>query len=196
MSATIWDKAAQEAVSQLPSEELLVILDIRQRMRKGFWPSLYLTVFGQNHFDGYSPEDAYCFAQLHTKVATGEIAIVQIEIGCTPRRDSDIEYNNKALSNLPHPFYGGYGPDGQAGDDGVIGWNSSVKMSVYDMHTNAKTEIAIRPWSVALEVGTTAFHRTFGHVWTSGCGVARWPYGSEVLTILYNQRPFDPSSCI
>jgi|GEM_PF-5594423 len=82
---------------------------------------------------------------------------------------------------------------GLADQDGSFTWKSTVKFSVQRYDGTAKKvrkprPVSVAPRTVPLEVGYTKGSRTMLHL-SADLGLARWPYGSEAITVFVTLDP-------
>jgi hypothetical protein len=166
------------------------------------------------HHGKYTLEDAYCFITTWGLIHDKKVGIVQVYVGETPVEDRNSEKNqallDKGLSEhalcvfcSPVKFDGTHDTNnyllfdgldrsifkasfyGGAGDfDGVFEWLESICLVTGAIEDGSSETVRIKNGTAPLEVGTTNAERTLTHV-ASGEGVARWPYDSEYITLLY-----------
>jgi hypothetical protein len=80
---------------------------------------------------------------------------------------------------------------GLADSDGHLGWKGDITLSLYACNLEAAScdsrcihgKVVVGPQNVPLEVGFTEYSTTMGHLLLEG-GVARWPYGQNMITLL------------
>lgn len=116
-----------------------------------------------------------------------------VNVGATPRGDKEVGYHNTILADSPgYMFYGTfYG--GLADQDGSFTWKSNVEFNVQRYDGAAKKvrkprPVSVAPRTVPLEVGYTKGSRTMLHL-GADLGLARWPYGSEAITVFVTLDP-------
>ena len=189
MSETLYRQVMREGVDEWMAEEKYAraACAIRSQILSGTWPEQYIDVFFQKF--SRSPMDfvdVHCFAQIHYSMKIGKICSARIETGKYPSYDKDIEYNNGVLSSLFEPFYGKF-IGGTGGCDGYIGWKKPLIMSQEIQDGRGGTtglNCTIDPDKLPLEVGYTDSTTTLFHL-IEGDGLARWPYGSSEIWLLY-----------
>jgi hypothetical protein len=195
---SIHEEVLKEKVDRLTTDDpnwRLLLSDVLRRMEDGFYSPDYLDAILQNwwlhHYDIY---DAYAFAQVHTQILTGRVATALVNVDATPRGDKEVDYHNAVLADSQsHIFFGTfYG--GLADQDGSFAWKSHVEFDVhrYDGAADKVRKprpISIAPRTVPLEVGYTKGSRTMLHLGLEH-GLARWPYGSELITVFVAIDPF------
>lgn len=135
------------------------------------------------------------FLDIHAAIGAGRYAIVQVEVGVSPRQDAERNANAAALSELPEPFVAELDRQQSAADeDGTIAWSESIVVTrstgvSYAAGCTAQESLTVpttvHPFRIPLEVGTTMPSRTLLHLEEDG-GVARWAYGSTDLYVLLN----------
>jgi hypothetical protein len=126
-------------------------------------------------------EEAHCFACVWCAIAAGDIAVGTVTVGGTPYADAQVDDNLAALRRLPQLF--DVTINRSANGDGLLTWSSPMFMYRRTPNTDIKEKVRVPAGSLALEIGTTMASRTWMH-FTTGFGVARWPYGSPCVVIL------------
>jgi hypothetical protein len=158
--------------------------EVLRELRKGSWLQSYvdsLFQLGRGEMDIYA---AYCFGLIHGKVIHGEVMTAGIELGHCPHQDNEIEANNTLLRGVSRAgpfvaeFIGGAGR-GLERDDGWLAWTEPIECAQVLFGSEEKRK-KYPPRQVALEVGTTSPDSTVRHILQEG-GLARWPYGSEMI---------------
>lgn len=195
---SIHEEVLKEKVDRLTTDDpnwRLLLSDVLRRFEDGFYSQDYIDAILQNWWrHRYDIYDAYAFTQVHAQILTGKVAISLVKIGATPRGDKEVDYHNAVLADSPsHMFFGTfYG--GLADQDGSFTWKSNVEFTVqrYDGAANKVPKprpISVAPRTVPLEVGYTKGSRTMLHLGAEH-GLARWPYGSESITVFVTIDPF------
>jgi hypothetical protein len=145
-------------------------------------------------------EQVYSFMIVHDMLMSGEFGQVQISTHGTPHPDCDRNANQAGLDDLLGPFVARVDPDQNTSDfgDGLLKWNEpiQVEQSMGVCHTDTASGHSspvifvktIPPGRVPLEIGTTTASTTLGHLLRLG-GVARWPYGSDRITLFLRTKP-------
>jgi hypothetical protein len=151
------------------------------RLRSGFWDNDYVKSLFQLAYGNTDVYAAYCFAHVHAWIGIGKVLMAAIDIGLEPLADHMVEENNNLLAALPSPFFGAFWGSNHD-SDGYIKWNESVEFGQMDC-TGREIVVAIRPYSLPLEVGFTRPDTTVYHILRER-GVARWPYGSKRIHLL------------
>jgi hypothetical protein len=159
-----------------------VISDILIRLNKRFYPSDFVNAILQK-YDRWDMLDAYVFGIIWNHYRAGHILRLDIPIGKGPGRDKEIEGNNLILSRLPGMFKAEFIPQVGCGanDDGFLEWKQPVEFK----RANDLQSITLDPWHLPLEVGSTDAVTTFHHMLLN-FGVARWPYHSDKIILLYS----------
>jgi hypothetical protein len=146
------------------------------RIKTGFWSEDYVNSCFQLTHGNVDVYAAYCFAHFHSWIGIGKVLMAGIEIGCEPKKDSDVDGNHQALQSLPKPFEAAFW--GAHDDcDGYVKWTEPIEFGQTDC-TGREIVVEISPRSVPLEVGLTRPDRTIYHI-LGEHGLARWPYGSK-----------------
>jgi hypothetical protein len=122
----------------------------------------------------------------------GDVARVVLGThGNTPCADAGRAANAAALSDLPHPFTATVDQtQGNDSQDGWLEWTEpiDVEVSTGVLGGSLSPVIVVRtlpPGGVPLEIGTTTPSVTLAHLRLQR-GVARWPYGHHLITLLKN----------
>lgn len=169
---------------------------------EGRWPSDYLNAVGQIH--GLDPEDwpyeqIVAFAYVNTYINSGRAARVLVQTLDVPSSDKDREANQAALSSLLGPFTAHVDPQQNSGnDDGWLAWDEPImveqSIGKAEVGDDGDLEPITRamwapPGKIPLEIGTSKPSRTFHHLSREG-GVARWPYGQDMLHVFIETSRF------
>ena len=195
---SIHEDVLKEKVDRLTTDDpnwRLLLTDVIRRFEDGFYPQAYVDAILQNWWrSSYDIYDAYAFAQVHTQILTGKVAIILVNVGATPRGDKEVDYHNAILADSPSYMFFGTFYGGLADQDGSFTWKSNVKFNVqrYDGATKKMRKprpVSVAPRTVPLEVGYTKGSRTMLHLGEEH-GLARWPYGSESITVFVTIDPF------
>lgn len=117
-------------------------------------------------------------AAVRRAVAEGLVAIARFPVGRTPSRDRDAEANAGVLTTAL-PGCPTVAPDRGPGarNDGTWAFPGGERQ------LNDRATLRVSALCVPLEIGGTDASRTFLHLAEDGC-VARWPYGSDEVTLL------------
>lgn len=154
------------------------------KMNQGFYPKEDVDFVVQKWigrgraFDIY---DAYFFSQFHTLKEMGYLVGFYVETIGEASKDSNINYNDWIMKNLPSPFFGEfYG--GLADQDGSLGWGKPIIANNVISNSEFRTgeiqrEIPARQM-IPLEVGYTKSYTTWLHLMGERC-LARFPYGYD-----------------
>lgn len=123
----------------------------------------------------------YCLMKIYTR---GSLTITQFPIPGMPVKDRDRLQNQEILNSLPGGISANVTVDQRGAEaDGFIQWSTPIQGLIEASTDDRKEEVAIAPRNVPLEIGYTDASTTCFHLIRSG-GVARWPYGHNVLVIL------------
>lgn len=176
-----FQRSAEDAFLDNPDVALTSIEYLRG-MRGGKWSPGYIDLLMQlpDIVGGYSLYDAYAFAQFHTMIQTGKLAVCKVDVGVTPSMDTDIAVNNARLSAINSAFKAEFW-SGKRGADGSLSWGEPITVNVYG---RTKQSAELPPGRLPLEIGYTSARTTFQHI-RLHAGVARWPYDATVITILW-----------
>ena len=151
------------------------------KMESGFFQDI--DFFGQTPSGGFTLEDAMVFADLWTWFCTGEILHAKIQVGQEPYADRQAKSNNQILAQLPSPFVAKF-VGGPGDSDGWLAWTEPIEVGVIRPDDGVEVRLTLGPRQVPLEVGYTRFCTTKLHLFSSR-GLARWPYGSEWICLLW-----------
>lgn len=181
------ERIMKKRIQENPAWEVILLKTLR-RMETGYWSDQYVNSIGQKHHKGITLLDAWAFLEVHADLHTGKLALLYIPLGETPYPDRAVTQNQSCLDGLPLPFSAQFIPQsgGSADDDGVFKWSRPIRMIQHPLSPDRRACIA-KPRTVPLEVGTTEFTKTLLHARTTG--VARWPYDSDNITLLYRCIP-------
>ncbi len=184
---TVWEDALESAVNdQMTNPEFCTTYcKVLLEMRTGKFDKREMECVSQKFISKYDIYDAYAFAQIHSMIWSGELVIVEVELGTGPYSDKSIEYNNGVMKKLMKPF-SGYFVGGTKDQDGSVKWSEPVfgtEFFLDDDDNEHRRLVSIPPGSVPLEVGYTSAARTFGHL-NLERGIARWPYGYDEMLIM------------
>lgn len=187
MGSTAVDQAIEEVVSRKLEDPAWaqILTDTLRKMNSGFWDRAYLNVFLQKHRFKYDLYDAYAVANLHAMINTGRIARIIIDIAEQPIADRHIDEMNAILQNHMSPPFAALFSGGNYDGDGNIEWTDEVVAQVSkvnDDHT-AHFYVRVPPRKISLEVGSTTGAKTLWQI-QSERGLARWPYGSNEITVM------------
>lgn len=192
-----FEHASRAAFQEAMQDPTLVAItaDYAAKMNRRVWSYEYLSIFTQNSVQSkvYHVEDAYFFMQLHADLYQRKLALASIYIGEAPYFDRENADNNQALSRLWYPFAADFVAQVGSGanDDGTFEWREPIVMQVVsEDKTGLYDEVLVRPNTISLEVGRTSGWRTLLHVRQHGA-VARWPYGSKSIYVLYRIEQAD-----
>lgn len=133
--------------------------------------------------------DAFYYATIKARVLQGEIAYFKLQIGFMPECDEEKEENQRNISKGLMRYSRFYPSRGQfkavvnpekgreARKDGTLEMVSPIIVKYKGRF------IKLLEKEIPLEIGTTDAITTYLHLHEEG-SVARWPYGSESITIL------------
>lgn len=186
--STIARQAAKSHVAEIMRDPswALVLGKYQLDMNLGVYPQGYVDCVVQK-WDALSYDlvDAWCFANVHTWVQTGQLAVFSILAGAYPPRDNEHQTMTSALKALPYPFSGQFW-GGTQDEDGLIGWSRPVLASYTLKSQNYRGFVIVPPCNgCPLEVGTTSAEKTHQQLNPGGSRLmlARWPYNSEYIYV-------------
>lgn len=169
-----------------------LLYSIKSKIHKGFFKQEYLDIIFQldNRFGMLKIEDVYYFSKIHADLLLGKIVKMEFEINETPFPNKEIEENNRALKNLPDFVEAEFSPTCGAtyNDDGYLQINKPIifeQTLINEKKDAYKKIIKLENIVFPLEVGTTKAETTFSHLYVDGRSLARWPYDSKNVTLLY-----------
>ncbi|MCL3994862.1 hypothetical protein [Streptomyces lavenduligriseus] len=167
----------------------------RMHLRDGKLDGRLVAVVGQqDRMNIWPAEQAAAYLRVHAGLMSGEFARVEIAVGAHPSADAERRKNGQKLAVLPQPFHAAVDQDQNFADaDGQFWWSTPIKVeksvgvSYYDHNSRypVLTSELVSEGAVPLEVGVTKASRTLLHLMHGG-GVARWPYGTDTVTLLIN----------
>jgi hypothetical protein len=182
------------------------LAETSERLRRRTFPVDYVSVIGQpDPRAGWPMEQVAAFLKVHASINLGAFVRVDIDMLEAPASDAHRAANARVLSEIPPPFTvdldmdQNCSPDG----DGVLRWTDTIHAQRSDgigvVDDDGLTRPRFEPYEVGaaaggvpLEVGSTKASVTLWHLARSR-GVARWPYGSTVLTVLLDTTRHHPS---
>jgi hypothetical protein len=180
---TVWERENRIQVNEKMKDEqwLLLLTKTALQLNNGEYPQPYLDALFQKWRGAYTIYDALPFLMAHSKIRNGEVAIYQVPIGSTPKRDSDIEGNTEILKTLPFPFEGRFW-GGNQDEDGFIITSSPVNATVLDNETKEQLWCIVPPGRTPLEVGYMNAYK-LPLYFVAQNGLARWPYYQDRITV-------------
>ena len=173
---------------------------------RGRWSRDYVDMLGQHHVHSsvatWPLDQIWSFGWLHTAIETGRVGFIRVRTGGTPHSDKMRKINADMLAILPEPFEGEVDmAQNGAPCDGSFRWTRPIKVETSTERTKITPDggirtitapVAIKPGELPLEIGDTFPSRTILHLAEEG-GVARWPYGTDWISILVDMtRRFAP----
>lgn len=174
------------------------IADQRAAFRRGDYNEEYTAAIGQTQrAPAYWPaEQMAAYQRTHIGLMSGEFVHVPIIVGAEPGSDVDREGNAAKLEGLHEAFRARLDMvQNGAEADGRFWWPDPIRASrstglglVQDCGTNPVYMPQLVPSAcVPLEVGYSMPSCTLLHLWRDS-GVARWPYESNLVHLLFNAR--------
>jgi hypothetical protein len=159
--------------------------------KKPYEPALVDAIFQKWDRWPITFTDAYAFILVYADIMRGRTRIARISLGETPGNDRATEENNAKLEQLSPQFYANF-QGGNDDHDGNFGWYDHIHLGGSIVKTKQLVPgpiITVGPRLVPLEVGYQSAAKTM--VMLKSGGVARWPYHSSDIWVLY--RPNMPS---
>lgn len=132
--------------------------------------------WGRQRRDWY---DGAAQVEIGAELQVGLLVIALIEVGAPPGRDREQAGNQQKLDRLSSP-YSAWCASGN--DDGRLEWRHPIQIS-HEMDGGEPLVVVYPPSGVPLEIGHTEPETTVQHLARDG-GVARWPYGHVLITLL------------
>jgi hypothetical protein len=174
------------------------LADTRALFRAGDFDEDYVAAIGQTqHAPAYWPmEQMAAYQSIHTGLMSGEFAHIPISVGADPGADADRTGNSMKLEGLHEAFRARLDMDQNGAEaDGRFWWPETIRaqrssgLGLVEEHETTPVYMphAVPAACVPLEVGYSKPSCTLLHMWRDG-GVARWPYGSDVVHLLLNMR--------
>jgi hypothetical protein len=195
--STVYRQAVKKTVDDLvcdnPEWARLLIATLKDIKSKTVYPQSYVDVLGQV-FRGLDIYDAWCFLQIHSNVKMGMLGFFQVETGQEPSNDKDIEHNNGVMSALHYPFSGCFSGGLSDYSDGNFYVDAPVNAQV-EQQGQRGFVIAEFPKTnhtnqIPLEVGYQAFEKTWMNLFSEQGVIARWPYYSTKITVIFRTDRF------
>ncbi|HEX8464765.1 MAG TPA: hypothetical protein VF627_09140 [Abditibacterium sp.] len=184
-------KAVREAVDEILRRDWRsrrVICDYLVKMQLGHFEKSSIEMVLQKWRDSpYDLYDAYTFCQVHAMIWLGAIAMARVDIGIEPKADKEVEFHKTVLHRDNHKLFFGDFWGEKADYDGFINWREPSQFEIKRCDDKGKLIghdfPVLEPREVPLEVGYTEGSRTLTHLLSRGA-LARWPYGSKIITIM------------
>lgn len=181
-----------------------VLAKMMDDLQSGHWPAWYVDTICQpsrTHTAGAWPmEQIYAFMFVDDWIQRGALAVVDIEVGQEPHRDSQRIANQEALDAIKGPYVAIVDQDQHCGDgDGTLTWTGQISISFRAdpgewngtastaWVDGAVTKVAHAP----LEIGSTLASTTVFRLGESRA-LARWPYGSKSIRLFLDTDIFRP----
>jgi hypothetical protein len=174
------------------------------RLRSGHWPEWYVDTIcqpWQTYAGGAWPmEQVHAFMFIDYWIGCGALAIVDIEVGEEPHRDSARAENQAALDKVAAPFVATVDQTQHCAEgDGTLTWNDRIGVSFLaepgEWNTSNEPTWAVgavtKTAEVPLEIGTTLASTSIGH-FSESRALARWPYGSKSIRLFLCTERFAP----
>lgn len=164
-----------------------VICDYLVKMQLGHFSKSYLDTVLQKWRDSpYDLYDAYTFCQVHGLILRGAIAMAEVNIGYEPQADKEVAFHKEVLQRRDDKlFYGDFWGE-KTEYDGWVNWTRPTRFEIKRCDDKGRLIgrdfPVLEPREVPLEVGYTEGSRTLTHLRFRGA-LARWPYGSQIITI-------------
>ena len=177
----------------------------RLRGRTYYEPELVDAIFQKWDRFPLTIEDAYGFLLVYCDMMIGQIRIARVHVGFRPGADKDVAGNQAKLLAGLQPQFGASFWGGAGDHDGDFAWHDHLHLGGY-INVNGVLvdgpEVTVPAGNLALEVGYQEVGKTFSML-REQRGVARWPYDSEDIWVLYRVRNDDevlvesmPTTCV
>jgi hypothetical protein len=208
---TVHESLARDALVRVINDPraTAALADVERRLSSpsGGLERWYVDAIGQVHMSTSSRwpmEQVAAFARVHAGLVAGAFGMIRIggpHLEGGPGRDADRTGNASRLADLYGPFRAivDLGQN-NADDDGTLSWGTPARIersagaSFINPCLRSGTSrivmpVTVDPWSAPIEVGSTLPSRTLTHLVVDGA-VARWPYGSDWITLFVNLEPY------
>lgn len=195
---TVIEKIIRDKVELLmieKPENAPILFRVMRRIRAGNYrpKTLVDAIFQRN--DPINIYETWCFAQIWAALVQGRVGTAWIRVSDSPFSNADIDHNNTILAHLPAPYRAEFSPK-QSGDDGFVEWSEPITLQgAVPRHSPADDRqpplpgtFRAEPRSIPLEVGYTSAEKTYEHLFIKNGALARFPYESNHIVILYNRR--------
>jgi hypothetical protein len=180
------------------------MVDTMERLQNGHWPEWYVETICQpwktNPGHTWPMEQVYAFMVIDDWIQRGALAVVDIEVGEEPHRDSDRRGNQAALDGLDVRYTATVDQTQHCADsDGTFAWNDRLSVSVR-VEPGEWSKSSDSAWLDAvvtkadeapLEIGSTTASATAFHL-AETRALARWPYGHRSIRLFLDAEVFDP----
>jgi hypothetical protein len=185
------------------------LIETRESLRRHRFPIEYVRVIAQAdaRAGDWPMEQVAAFLSVHAGLNSGKYARVDIDLLEVPWPDDERVKNAAVLAELPPPFHGWVDPSQNCspGGDGIVSWTEPIHCQRSTGLGSTDGDGSTRPivkecmiralespnWGIPLEIGSTKASVTAMHLLHEQA-VARWPYGSTVLTVLVNTEAYGP----
>lgn len=184
---------AHEIMHEDPERRAIIYATLK-KINEGFYDQQLVDVITQPFLDTYDVYEAFYFSKIWAEMLQGNILFAQVYTENVPAPDSEWERNHKqlqVLSQTTSPF--------RTWDPGLraVVWESNTQpfdgeltwerldVGVVTAYGERVTETwdTQRNNSAGLEIGSSSSVTLFRHLLDNYI-VARWPYGSKLITIL------------
>lgn len=178
------DHADLKAVEELEKNPdwAPILCDAFVKICRGFFSPDYVAIVSDRWGDALTFGDVYSFIQVHSALSSGQALMTQVDVGAQPQLDKYVKENNSLLQALPHPFSAEFW-GGKGDEDGQLAWSEAIEASARLVDGKEKGG-TIPAGTAPLEVGHTNGFTTLRHL-SLGRRLARWPYGSNTITIIH-----------
>ncbi len=187
MTEYLFRQAAEQVVDkrmQEPEWAELITQALTDLQAGNVYPKSYVDVILQKQRGSFDMYEAFLFMRVHCAIWSGEIALFQIPVGCQPFRGR--QDTNEVLSRLQYPFSAEY-QGSRREPDGFVRWEKPINAVWTHREIDERSFVIVPADECPLEVGTVSAYKTFMYLLTNQRpGVARWPRGQDVITVLSN----------
>jgi hypothetical protein len=177
------------------TESISVLAEALKKIQSGFFRATYVDNFlqgGNFRKSGYDLKDALVFLQCHQRVMQGNIGHIQIQLPSMPFGDNHFQGNSNILTHLPPHFKARFWGGNRDGD-GIVEWDEPwvcVVQKVDEANLVQSYLVEVAPGSLELEVGSIGRGKMPYYLSDASFGVARWPHGSDTMTLFVGERLF------
>lgn len=187
MANSMVDNVCEEQVSRLMEDPgwMSTLAEIVKNLRSGFYDQSVQNVIFQK-WDRFPIDfnDAFPFIDTWGDLCLAKIVAARIYVGRGPANDKEVAINDAILKTLRPPF-SGYFDGGVNGSDGFIDVRGKVEFDMRNLKTNERKTAKVGG-RFPLEAGYISAAKTMMYLSSpGGRRLARWPYDSEEIWLLY-----------
>lgn len=206
MTTTLHELGAHDALKRFMKKPIggAAVVDTMERLQNGHWPEWYVETICQpwktNPGHTWPMEQVYAFMVIDDWIQRGALAVVDIEVGHEPHRDSARRENQAALDNLGAPYVATVDQSQHCADsDGTFEWADRVPVSCHvepgEWNASGSSAwleaVVTKAGQAPLEIGSTTASATAFHL-AETRALARWPYGHRSIRLFLDAEVFEP----